>query len=116
MRLIDADYMKMQVEITSGLVKIALEEGKIKEEVKAEGVDASMDLLLKLIDDQPTAELGKRLIPKKPKNIYPSIMPLGTDGLLYGECPSCKSVVLKSGKTTRRYCPCCGQTLVWEEE
>lgn len=53
--------------------------------------------------------------PEKIKNICPSIMPLGDDELLYGECPSCKSVVLKSGKTAQRYCPWCGQAIDWRE-
>lgn len=108
MRLIDADLMEMKV------VKTAQAMNFIAGNNDADEVAGA---LLCIIENEPTVELkNERLIPKKPKNIYRSIMPLGTDGLLYGECPSCKSVVLKSGKAIRRYCSCCGQALEWEEE
>lgn len=107
MRLIDADSMKTRIVKAAELSKI----------ITGKNVDEAAGILLSIIEQELTVELkDERLIPKKPKNIYCSTLLLGKDELLYGECPSCKLAVFKSGKTIQRYCPCCGQMLDWREE
>lgn len=66
-------------------------------------------LFEKVIDD--AIESIKSRMPEKPNNVETQYIPELMKDCLYGECPSCGSIVSSLGK----FCIDCGKALDWED-